>query len=202
IDEASRLREEAWHAVRSTLTATRGPMRFIGNVKGRRNWFYEMARRAERGEPGYSYHKIVAADAVAANVLAAEEIESAKRDLPENVFKELYLAEPSDDGGNPFGIQHIEKCLAPLSPLPVKAWGWDLAKKHDWTVGVGLDEYGRVAQFHRFQKSWKETIADIRRITRVTPALIDSTGVGDAILEGVQEEPGSHFEGYVFNSVS
>ena len=37
MDEASRMREEAWHAIRSTLTATRGPVRIIGNVKGRRN---------------------------------------------------------------------------------------------------------------------------------------------------------------------
>ena len=29
---------EAWHALRSTLTATQGPVRIIGNVSGRRNW--------------------------------------------------------------------------------------------------------------------------------------------------------------------
>ena len=37
IDEASRVREESWHAVRTTLTATRGPIRCIGNVKGKKN---------------------------------------------------------------------------------------------------------------------------------------------------------------------
>ena len=34
IDEASRCKEEAWHAVRSTLTATRGPIRIIGSGLG------------------------------------------------------------------------------------------------------------------------------------------------------------------------
>ena len=53
LDEATRMREEAWHAIRSTLTATRGPVRIIGNVKGRRNWAYALARRAEGGEPGW-----------------------------------------------------------------------------------------------------------------------------------------------------
>ena len=52
LDEATRMREEAWHAIRSTLTATRGPIRIIGNVKGRRNWAYQLARRAEGGEVG------------------------------------------------------------------------------------------------------------------------------------------------------
>lgn len=50
IDEASRMREAAWTAVRSTLSTTRGPARIIGNVKGRGNWFYKLCRRAEAGE--------------------------------------------------------------------------------------------------------------------------------------------------------
>src|SRR5207302_1736063 len=97
VDEASRVREEAWHAVRSTLTATRGPIRIIGNVKGRKNWAYRMARRAESGEPGMHYARITAADAVQAGVLDAAEIEDARATLPESVFRELYEAEPSDD---------------------------------------------------------------------------------------------------------
>jgi hypothetical protein len=202
IDEASRLREEAWHAVRSTLTATRGPVRFIGNVKGRRNWFYDMARRAEKGEAGYSYHKIIAADAVRAGVLAADEIESARRDLPENVFRELYLAEASDDGGNPFGISHITACLQPLAQTAPVVWGWDLAKHSDWSVGTALDNFGRTCRFERFQTSWDETIKRIHQLTGSTPALIDSTGVGDPILEQLQKKPGTRYEGYNFSAPS
>ena len=51
IDEATRVKAEAWHAVRSTLTATEGPIRIIGNVKGRRNWMYHLARKAQSGGP-------------------------------------------------------------------------------------------------------------------------------------------------------
>src|SRR4029077_4551401 len=57
VDEASRCREDAWHAIRSTLTATRGPIRIIGNVKGRKNWFFQLARLAEQGMPNFGYHK-------------------------------------------------------------------------------------------------------------------------------------------------
>ena len=49
IDEASRFKEESWHAIRSTLTATRGPIRIIGNVKGRKNWFFQLARQSRAG---------------------------------------------------------------------------------------------------------------------------------------------------------
>jgi hypothetical protein len=44
VDEASRTREEAYWALRSTLTATGGPIRIIGNVKGRKNCFYAKSK--------------------------------------------------------------------------------------------------------------------------------------------------------------
>lgn len=208
IDEASRVREESWFAVRSTLTATRGPVRIIGNVKGRKNWFYRLARRAEAGEPGMHYAKLIAADAVAAGVLAAEEVEDARRALPEQVFRELYLAEPSDDGGNPFGMAAIAACCAErMSSHPAACWGWDLAKSTDWTVGVALDEAGAVCRFERWQGPWRETIARIRETTGALPALVDATGVGDPIVETLQRsEEGllaaSNFEGFKFGAGS
>lgn len=215
VDESSRCREESWHAIRSTLTATRGPIRIIGNVKGRKNWFYQLARLAEQGMPNFGYHKITAWDAVAAGVLADEEIQSAKSMLPEHVFKELYLAEPSDDEGNPFGAQHIRACFAPLSERPAVAWGWDLARKVDYTVGIGLDADGKVCEALRFQKPWSETVDIIKRFVRDTPALVDETGIGDPIVEAVKlpvrkggngaeviELSCPRLEGYKFTSAS
>jgi len=188
IDEASRLREEAWHAVRSTMTATRGPIRIIGNVKGRKNWAYILARRAETGERGWHYAKLTAFDAADAGVIETSEIEQARSMLPESVFKELYLAEPSDDGGNPFGMKAIRDCIAPLSRQSPVLFGVDLAKSVDYTVSIGLDVEGRVAFFDRFQEPWEETCRRLANSIGYTPALVDSTGVGDPIVERLQRE--------------
>ena len=201
IDEASRVKEESWHAVRSTLTATRGPVRLIGNVRGRRNWFYHLARRAQAGEPGMAYAKITAHDAVAAGVLAAEEVEDARRTLPEAVFRELYLAEPSDDAGNPFGLDAIRTQLAPLAAGPPVAFGVDLAKSVDWTVIVGLDAHGRTCHLERFRAPWDETTARVLRALGRIPALVDATGVGDPIVERLQRA-GARVEGFLFSSPS
>lgn len=201
IDEASRCKDEAWHAVRSTLTQTRGPLRIIGNVKGRKNWAYQMARKAESGEPGMHYAKITAQDAADAGVLDAQEIEDARRDLPEDVFRELYMAEASDDGGNPFGIDAIRACIAPLSEGPPVAWGWDLAKSVDWTVGIGLDGNGSTCRFSRWQAPWETTTDRIVLETAVSGALVDSTGVGDPILERLQKGR-QNYEGYHFTAPS
>jgi phage FluMu gp28-like protein len=201
-DEASRAREEAWHALRSTLTATRGKVRIIGNVKGRKNWAYKLARRAESGEPGMSYAKITAYDAIDAGILYEDEIEDARRQLPDNVFRELYLAEPSDDEGNPFGIIAIRDCVRPMSNAKPVGFGIDLAKSIDWSVIIGLDAERRVCVFERFQKSWNDTIETVRRVVGNTKALVDSTGVGDAVLESLQAGGRSNFEGFKFTSSS
>lgn len=203
IDEASRCKDEVFHAVRSTLTATQGQIRIIGNVKGSKNWFYMLARKAEMGDdPNMGYHKIVAADAVAANVLDHEEIEDARSILPEAVFNELYLAEASDDGGNPFGLGAIAKCVKPMSNKKPRVWGWDLAKSVDWTVGIGLDEDSDVCRFYRWQRPWIETIRDIKLAVGRDKALVDSTGVGDPVLEHLQQDGGTNYEGYHFTGPS
>jgi hypothetical protein len=201
-DEASRAREEAWHALRSTLTATRGKVRIIGNVKGRKNWAYKLARKAESGEPGMSYAKITAYDAIGVGILSEDEIEDARRQLPENVFRELYLAEPSDDEGNPFGMAAIRDCVRPMSTEKPVAFGVDLAKSVDWTCIIGLDKNKQVCVFERFQKSWNDTIETVRRVVGTTKALVDSTGVGDAVLESLQVGGRSNFEGFHFTSPS
>src|SRR5690242_6917688 len=184
LDEASRTKEAAWIAIRSTLTKTRGKAKLIGNVKGRKNFFYKMAMRAKAKEPGFFYKKITAYDAVEAGILDLQEIEDAKRELPEAAFKELYLAEASEDGSNPFGFDHINRAVYGLSTLPAVCFGIDLAKKNDWTVIVGLDRFGQVCYFDRFQKDWKQTK---ETILALPPGLltIDSTGVGDPIAEEI-----------------
>jgi len=183
IDEATRCPEEAWNAVRSTLTATRGPCRIIGNVKGRKNWVYRLARMAEAGTPNMAYHKLTAADAVSGGILADEEVRDAQRQLPEHVFRELYLAEASDDGSNPFGAEAIRDCVGVQSTQPAVAYGVDLAKSHDWTVVCGLDASGHVCVLERWQSDWGATRSRVAALIGSVPAMIDSTGVGDPIME-------------------
>lgn len=204
IDEASRCAAEAWHAIRSTLTATRGPAVLIGNVKGRKNWFWDMCRRIEDGlEPNGHFSRITWHDAVAAGVLDLDEIEDARRNLPENVFRELYEAIAGDDSANPFGEAHINACVGPLSDASPVAFGIDLAKKQDYLVIIGLDTLGRVCCFQRWQGiPWRDSIRQIHEIVgEDIPALVDSTGIGDPVLEELQAGHGN-FRGYLFSQVA
>ena len=220
IDEATRVKEDAWFAIRSTLTATRGKVRIIGNVKGRRNWAYRLARRAESGEPDMHYARITAYDAIQAGVLAQSEIDDARSQLPAAVFRELYEAEPSDDEGNPFGIAAIRACLGPLhTDCAPAVWGWDLARANDWTWGIALCDHGAVCRSERWNQShyptldhededasshpeyWAITLRRVRDLTGRVPAAVDSTGPGGPIDQALNGEH-RNLEGYVFSSKS
>lgn len=202
IDEATRVREEAWHAIRTTLTATRGPVRIIGNVKGRKNWAYVMARKAEAGAPEMHYAKLIAKDAIDAGILSADEVEDARQQLPESVFNELYNAIPSEDEGNPFGAQHIRACVERYVPggTPV-LWGWDLARSVDFTFGVALDSDQNVCRIERFQDSWTGTKARIHAVVGRTPAIIEVNGPGDQLLEDLAKL-GPDYRGFTTTGIS
>jgi phage FluMu gp28-like protein len=186
-DEFTRAREEAWHALRSTLTHTKGKCKFIGNVRGKSNWGYRLGVKAKTGEPGYSYFKLTAWDAVKAGILSKDEVEQAQRDLPDKAFRQLYLGEAFDDEANPFGIDFIRNAIRPLSNKPVVCYGVDLAKSVDFTVIVGLDATGQISYYNRFQKDWAQTTQTVIDVIKQTPANIDSTGVGDSIFEAISK---------------
>lgn len=197
IDEFTRCKEDVWTAIRTTITATNGKVKFIGNVRGK-GWGYKLALRAKQDKTGvYEYHKITALDAVEAGLLSQEEIDQAKTDLPEAVFNELYLAEAQDAGTNPFGFKYIDNCISELSMLNATSYGIDLAKSTDYTVIIGLDDNCEVCYFERFQNGWEETKARIRRLPKNIPIRCDSTGVGDPIVEDLQDDfpllEGFHF---------
>lgn len=98
-DEAPRASQEAFFAIRSTLTYTRGFLKMIGNFGGTANWMHQLKEKAAKYPKTYRYFRVTAWDAVEAGILDREEIEQAQEDLPPKVFKQLYLAEEqeSDD---------------------------------------------------------------------------------------------------------
>lgn len=208
-DEFTRARETAWFALRSTITSTGGMGKFIGNAKSKKNWGYKLAMKAKAGQDkDYQFFKITAYDAADCGMMTKdgrpfiEEIEAAKRDLPESVFNELYLAEASEDGSNPFGLKYIAAvCYPNLSNQPSICHGIDVANKFDSTSIIGLDKLGTMSYYHNFTRTgWPHVIATIKSLPQV-PAAQDSTGVGDVVLAEVQQV-NQQIEGYIFTQQS
>ncbi len=179
VDEATRVKAGSWHALRSTLTATKGPVRIIGNVKGRKNWAYRLARHAETGDdPSYHYAKLTAYDAAEAfeyTGVTMAEIRDAETVLPPDVFKELYLAEPAADSEAFFHVN----AAAVVADWPRHARvcrAWDLAASEtargDYTAGVKMAHDGTTAY-----------VLDVVR-DRLSPDAVDALVLRTAMADG------------------
>jgi hypothetical protein len=95
-DEAPRAKEDSFFALRSTITATRGKMKLIGNFGGNANWMHKLKKKSFSDSNIYGYFRVTAWDAVEAGILEREEIEQAQRDLPPKIFQALYMAEETE----------------------------------------------------------------------------------------------------------
>jgi hypothetical protein len=198
VDEASFIPnlEDGWkNSIRPTLTDYKGKALFLSTPKGK-NYFYSLFMKG--GEPDWQSFKFTTYDNP---YIDKHEIDDARNQLPHAVFEQEYMANAMENAANPFGSNHIQDCIKPLSPLPVQFYGIDLAKSFDWSVIIGLDEHGNVAYFNRFQRDWKHTREEILTIDRSKPVMIDSTGVGDAITEDLQVHF-SHMTGFKYTSSS
>ena len=94
-DEAPRAKVEAFYALRSTVTSTKGVMKMIGNFGGIANWMHQVKEKAKT-DTQYAYYKITAWDAVKEGILDEAEILQAQKDLPTKIFQQLYLAEETE----------------------------------------------------------------------------------------------------------
>lgn len=242
IDEASRTTTSAWTAIRSTLTATNGATRIIGNVKGRGNWMYQQAiqaqlalRREEEGTPAlwahlppgedwdddnavdprysrqYDYLKVTAWDATKVikpngkPLITPAEIRAAKRELNEERFQELYMAEAAGDGSNPFGFDALRACLQQAPPDDGRAlyFGVDLGRVVDYTAVVGINWHGDVVVVERFKnQTWAAIEERIIALCRAGETTVDATGVGDAMAERLDERLPGYTERFKYTNTS
>ena len=197
VDEASFIPdlEAGWqNSIRPTLTDYKGKAVFLSTPRGK-NYFYSLFMKD--GEQDWASFKFTSYDNP---FIDPKEIDEARMQLPNVVFEQEYMANPSENSANPFGNQFILNCIRPISGNQIVAFGIDLAKSVDHTVIIGLDNEGNVSYFDRYQMDWHNTKENIKRLPRC-PILIDSTGVGDPILEDLQRE-GIAIEGLKFTSSS
>ena len=154
VDECGRVDNLAWQeSLRPTLSDKSAPALFIGTPKGRKNWFHELYQRGVNGEDGYASFRF---PTYTNPFIPPNEIEEAKRQLPETIFKQEYLAEFIDSSSTVF--HNVNDCILGTSLLdgakPARRYvaGVDLAKHQDYTVVCILDVHTRgLVYMERFQ---------------------------------------------------
>jgi len=138
MDEAAYIMPEAWiEAIRPALSDRLGRALFISTPRGR-NWFWDIHRKGGV-EPDWSSFTYPTS---ANPFMPAGEIEAARAELPEIIFRQEYLAEFVDSEGAVFRRVHDAAILQPLEqPLEGHQYsaGVDVAASVDYTVITVLD---------------------------------------------------------------
>jgi len=205
IDEAALIDREAWEeALRPTLTDTRGNVIFISTPKGR-NYFFELFCRGQ--DPEYPEWESFIFPTSTNPYIDPLEIEEARKTLPDAVFKQEYLAEFLEDSAGVF--RNIKGCIQGNFEEPQinhsYVLGWDVAKHEDFSVMIVIDTVSRhVVAFDRFnQIDYTLQIIRLESLAKKYNAtvLMDSTGVGDPILEQAIKA-GIKAEGFQFTNTS
>lgn len=203
-DEAGKdFPERAWtQELRPALSDRDGEAMFISTPDGR-GWFYEAYQRGQMPEVDdwvswrWSSYKNPHVD--------DEEIDAAKDEVPDRIFRQEYLAEFVDETGGVF--EGLDDYLftgdyeIPISPdvewvIGPYSTGVDLARHQDYRVIVTLDKHGHVVYFDRAQgETWPQIQREVEDVADQYPGVVavdasrDNKLVADLEATGIPIEP-------------
>ncbi len=194
VDEADYLDSYLYDSVlRPALSDKKGTLMAISTPRAKNTWFHKLYLQGLNKEFPHieSFHFPSSANPL----MTADEIEDAKRTLPELVFQREYLAEFTDSGGSVF--QNVDKCIYQSNDnCTCKSntiLGIDLARHADWTVITALCAKCKKVKFiERFNNiDWtiqKDIIKRIYLQTETPTIYMDTTGVGDVVYDNLVSE--------------
>lgn len=189
VDEAAFMKEDAWREAIRPVFAVRGKkVLFISTPKGK-NWFYELYQLGR--SPDNNRYKSYTGSSYETPYISSEEIEDAKKTLPEQVFQQEYRAEFIDSGGEVFSnLDKIEYERYP-NPQGKVYCGIDLAKQEDYTVATFMDATGMVIDIYRDnKKTWTQITNElVKRIKKWNATtLVEVNSIGDVIYEQIKNQ--------------
>lgn len=201
LDECAFMLEDAWiEALRPALSDRKGRAVFISTPK-RRNWFYTLWMRGQDGGDYQAWQLPTSNNPY----IDADEIQTARLELPDDVFAQEYLAEFLESGGAVFRNVGASMTAGESEPAQHAGHrivaGVDWGKQHDYTaVSVGCAtcrcEIER-ARSNRIDYTFQVArIADLWRKWDIGTLLVETNAMGAPIFEQLQREglPVSGFE--------
>lgn len=211
IDEAAKQKPEVYSSARTTVTLTQGPIVGMSTPTGK-NWFYRKCMEAKdhqewAAKKGVNPEMVFITAPTADNPFVPKSsIEFAKKNLPDRLFRQYYLAEFISESTV---FSNVQKCIY-TQPLVFEgtthiSWfaplddsgriekrvviGVDWGKMHDFTVFTAIDvESGCLLGCQRFLRcDYKRGVQRLQKFAlcfrEVIIILHDKTGVGVAIDE-------------------
>ena len=187
LDEAAFIKDDAWSTAIRPVFAVKGKkILFISTPKGK-NFFYDLFQLGKSAD--HPRYKSYTGSSYDTPYIDKQEIADAQKTLPPNIFKQEYLAQFLDNGGEVF--QRVRENTLPQWPQPAgKVYcGIDLGRADDYTVATFMDQSGQVVDIYRQnQLEWSTMTREIvERIKKWNAtAMIEVNSIGDVVYEMIK----------------
>jgi hypothetical protein len=181
-DEFAFMAEQAWSEVlRATVLVKGKKVLLISTPKGK-NHFYNLFN-LDSVNPQYKSFKMTSYDGLASK----DEIDGARLTLPENIFKQEYLAEFVDNGAGVFKELTINN-----TPSPGKYYaGIDLGRADDYTVLTILNDLGQMVYCDRWRhQNWQYIVNNVasKLMEYKATAYVEVNSIGDVVIEQIRSQ--------------
>jgi hypothetical protein len=196
IDEADYVDDDVYEKVLAPTTLDmQAPVLAISTPSRKNSWFHKLYMRGQNNDPDVDSFHFHSADNP---FLDKQEIEKYKLSLPEDIFRQEFLAEWVDEGGTVFPtlvpVMKHKICKCTHGPTIM---GIDLAKMNDFTVVTNLcpmcKTVRRIDRFNQLdytvQMGFIEQLIkeDIEK-DRMPELIMDGTGVGGPICDQLEQK--------------
>lgn len=184
IDEAGEIPSNIWvEALRPSLSDTLGDLLAIGTPKGR-NWFFDYFQRGQSGADDHAHIASWQAPTYQNPYVRDSEVDSARLDMPDQSWRQEYLAEFVGDVGGVFNDPRsrnvVDFDLDTAQGVGPYTHGWDFARHQDWTVGIVLDTNGTLVHIDRYQPpTWDHLQRKIEQAAMQYPGEVRVDGSRD-----------------------
>jgi phage terminase large subunit-like protein len=191
MDECAFMQKEAWtEAMRPALSDRQGKALFISTPKGQ-NWFWEVYQNGLRNEPGWASFTY---PTVNNPYIEPSEVDAARRDLPEIIYRQEYLAEFINSDGGVFRRVQEAATLWETEPDNKRTYiaGVDVASSVDFTVVSIIDTESKdMVYMDRFNRVDYPVLIDrlaaIHDRWHLTNMTIEANSIGRPVLDHMVE---------------
>ena len=189
LDEAAYMNDDVWRAVIKPILLVKGKQVLFISTPRSRNWFYDIYMLGQSAEHDEYISITMTYDENP--FVNKEEIEEARKTLPDHIFRAEYLAEFTESGNTVFS--NLDACTVHKWPrVSGRTYlGVDLGRQGDFTVATVMDDAGQVLEIYRDnQKEWSEMIDNIVKLARKWNAsvLVEANSIGDVVTDYIKKQ--------------
>ena len=188
LDEAAYQTEDAWKRAIQPTALVHGKKVVLFSTPRGKDWFHDMFQMGK--DPKFPSHASVRMEQYDNPYINREEVEGARRALPDAIFRAEYLGEFLEGESQVFqnfNANTFERYPQPQGKCYI---GVDLAQTGDYTVAVVMDSSGAVVEIYRDNhKEWDSMSTKIIQLAQRYNAtlMVETNSMGSVVLEGIKK---------------